>query len=114
MDEKVVARQMASANGTIVRMNATEALSRLWQDTGGDPAELDRVEITGSEPVLPSSFCAGTAAAAAIAAAGLATAEFGRVRGGEPQHVSVDLRAAAASFRSERYLCIDDRAPGPA
>src|SRR5690242_14500615 len=95
-------------------MNATETLSRLWQDAGGDPAALDRVDITGSEPVLPSSFRAGTAAAAAIAAAGLASAEVGRLRGGEPQTVSVDLRAAAASFHSERYLRVDDSAPGAA
>jgi len=79
-------------------MNAEEALSRLWNDAGGDTAALDLIDITGSDPVLPSSFRADTAAAAAIAASSLATAEYGRVRGGEPQRVSVDLRAAAASF----------------
>src|SRR2546426_11854710 len=43
-------------------------------------------------------------AAASIAAAGLAAAELWRLRSGRRQHVAVAARAAAAAFRSERYL----------
>ena len=83
---------------------AAQALSALWQEFGGDPAALDRVELTGDDPVLPSSFPVGTAAQASIAAAGLAAAELRRLRTGQSQHVAVAMRHAAIECRSERYL----------
>lgn len=53
----------------------------------------------------------GTAALATIGAAGLAAAELWRLRSGRRQHVTVDVRAAAAIFRGERYLRIDGAKP---
>lgn len=53
----------------------------------------------------------GTLASATIAATGLAAAEFRRLRTGRRQHVAVQMRRAMASFRSERYLRIDDGPP---
>lgn len=87
------------------------ALTRLWALAGGDPAALECVSLTGSEPVLPSSFCVGTAAQASIAAAALAAAELWKLRNGETQKVSCDMHAAAIEFRSERYYRVDGKPP---
>jgi crotonobetainyl-CoA:carnitine CoA-transferase CaiB-like acyl-CoA transferase len=76
----------------------------------GDAAMSD-IELTGTEPVLPSSFAIGTAAQATIAAAALAAADLWRLRMGRRQRVSVAMRNAAIEFRSERYLRIDGKPP---
>lgn len=86
---------------------ARTALEELWTLAGCDPAALAQVELTGDDPVLPSIFRVGTAASASIAASALAAAELWRLRCGRRQGVAVDMRAAAAAFRSERYLQID-------
>jgi crotonobetainyl-CoA:carnitine CoA-transferase CaiB-like acyl-CoA transferase len=84
-------------------------LADLWQ-LAGQPAEaLETVSLTGSEPVLPSSFAVGTAAQATVAAAALAANELWRLRTGRRQRVSVDMRHAATEFRSERYLRVDSK-----
>ena len=85
----------------------TRVLADLWCAAGQPQAGLEAVSLTGSEPVLPSSFVVGTAAQAAIAAAALAANELWRLRTGRRQRVSVDMRHAAAEFRSERYLRVD-------
>jgi crotonobetainyl-CoA:carnitine CoA-transferase CaiB-like acyl-CoA transferase len=94
-------------------MNApvSKVLADLWQVAGGHARALDDVELTGSEPALPSSFRVGAAAQASIAAATLAAAELWRLRTGKRQHVSVDKRHAAIEFRSERYLQVDGKSP---
>jgi crotonobetainyl-CoA:carnitine CoA-transferase CaiB-like acyl-CoA transferase len=85
----------------------TRVLADLWRAAGQPEAGLEAVSLTGSEPVLPSSFAVGTAAQATIAAAALAANEFWRLRTGRRQRVGVDMRHAAAEFRSERYLRVD-------
>ncbi|MFZ1103234.1 MAG: CoA transferase, partial [Hyphomicrobiaceae bacterium] len=89
-------------------------LANLWAVGGGEEAALGRVALTGADPVLPSSFKVGTVAQATIAAAGLAAAEVWRLRTGREQTVAVDMRHAAMEFRSERYMRLDGRPPGPA
>ena len=91
----------------------TQILNDLWTAAGGDPAALDRVRLTGVDPALPSSFRIGAAAQVAIAAAGLAAAEIWRQRTKRSQTVSVDMRHAAIEIRSERYMRIDGKPPGP-
>jgi len=91
--------------------SARDALRDLWSLAGGDPGALERVTLSGSDPVLPSSFRIGTAAQVSIAAAGLAASELWRMRTGRAQTVSVDARAASIEFRSERYLRVDGKAP---
>jgi crotonobetainyl-CoA:carnitine CoA-transferase CaiB-like acyl-CoA transferase len=89
------------------------SLENLWK-TAGCPAEtLEHITIEGSDPVLPSPFKIGEAAAATIGASALAAAELWRLRTGRAQQVHVDTRAAAMAFRSERHLRIDG-APPPA
>ena len=87
------------------------ALAQLWATAGGDSAALGRATLTGADPVVPSDVKIGTAATAVIAATGLAAAELWRLRTGRAQSVAVDMRAAIAAFRSERYLRVDG---GPA
>src|SRR6266849_4757427 len=91
--------------------NAKHVLAALWCDAGFDEAALSDVDLTGAEPVLPSSFAVGTAAQATIAAAALGAAEVWHLRTGRRQRVRVDMRHAAIEFRSERYLRVDGKAP---
>src|SRR5580700_3172874 len=84
-------------------------LAGLLRTAGLDDATLNDVSLSGSEPVLPSSFATSTAAQATVAASALAAAELWRLRTGKRQHVSVDMRHAAVEFRSERYLQIDGK-----
>src|SRR5262245_16986138 len=88
---------------------AARALSKLWREFGHDPAALEAIELTGADPVLPSSFAVGAAAQASIAAAALAAAELWRLRTGQRQRVAVDMRGAAIECRSERYLRVAGR-----
>jgi crotonobetainyl-CoA:carnitine CoA-transferase CaiB-like acyl-CoA transferase len=94
--------------------NVADILADIWSTAGGDPAALSRVTLTGEEPALPSSFRVGAAAQASIAATGLAAAEIWKARTKRAQDVAVDMRHAAVEFRSERYMRIDGKPPGPA
>ncbi len=87
------------------------ALEKLWTGLGHDESALERVDLSGAEPVLPSSFAVGTAIQASVAAAALAAAEIWRARTGGAQRVGVDMRAAAVASRSERYITVDGAAP---
>jgi crotonobetainyl-CoA:carnitine CoA-transferase CaiB-like acyl-CoA transferase len=91
-----------------------DILRDLWTSIGGDRAALGRVRLTGEESQIPSSFRVAVAGQTTIAAAGLASAEIWRLRSGETQDVSVDMRHAVAECRSERYLRLDDKPPPPA
>lgn len=94
-------------------MTAADALAALWNDVGLAGDALSAISFGGSDPVLPSSFVVGTAAAASIGAAALAAATLFQSRGGPATTISVALRDAALEFRSERYLRIDGELPAP-
>jgi crotonobetainyl-CoA:carnitine CoA-transferase CaiB-like acyl-CoA transferase len=68
-------------------------------------------DIRGADPAVRARYRVGTAGAAALGALGLAAARLWQLRGGREQRVAVDLRAAAASLRSARYLRIDGKPP---
>lgn len=89
-------------------------LADLWTLAGLDPAALADVQLTGAEPVLPSTFRVDAAAQATIAASALAATELMRLRSGLRQQVVVGMRHAAAEFRSERYLRVDGKTMGEA
>ncbi|WP_420348117.1 CoA transferase [Pelagibius sp.] len=78
---------------------------------GLDGGLADTAELTGSEPVLPSSFAVGTLAQVTIAATALAADALWRLRGGAEQEVAVDMQHAACEFRSERLFRVDGKAP---
>ena len=93
------------------QISASNAFGALWGTLGLTETECPTVAFTGTDPVLPSSFAVGSAAAAAIAATGAAAAAIHRLRGGPQQTVTVDLLHAALEFRSERLLRVDGEAP---
>jgi crotonobetainyl-CoA:carnitine CoA-transferase CaiB-like acyl-CoA transferase len=74
---------------------------------------LDRIEVKGSDPILPSPFKVGEVAAATIGATALAADDLWRLRAGRTQQIRVDTRTAAMAFRSERHLRIDGKPPPP-
>ncbi len=92
-------------------MLARQALKALWRDAAMPEDALDALTLTGSDPILPSSFAVGAAAQASIGAATLAAAAIWQKRGGQRQHVSVDMRHAAVEFRSERLVTVDGSGP---
>jgi hypothetical protein len=100
------------ASAILINDRTGSVLAALWRAAEHPEAALDAIELSGAEPVLPSSFAIGTAAQATIAAAALAAAELWRLRTGRQQRIGVDMRSAAIEFRSERYLRIDG-APHP-
>ena len=73
--------------------------------------EPGTVEIIGADPVLRTPYRMGTAAAAVIAAAGVAASDIWALRTGRRQGVSVDMRAATAAFRSFKYLRVNGGPP---
>lgn len=87
------------------------ALREILAAAGGETSGLP--EIAGADPVVRTRYRVGTAGAAALAALGLAAGRFGELRGLPRQRVTVDLRAAAVSLRSARYLRVDGRPPPP-
>jgi crotonobetainyl-CoA:carnitine CoA-transferase CaiB-like acyl-CoA transferase len=89
-------------------------LRDIWTSAGGDPSALNALTLTGDEPQLPSSFRVAAAAQVSVAASALAAAEIWKMRSGEAQHVSVDMRHAVVECRSERYLRVDGKPPPPA
>ena len=88
-----------------------KVLADLWYAASQPEAALEAMTLTGTEPVLPSSFAAGTAAQATVAASALAANELWHLRTGKRQRVSVDMRHAGIEFRSERYTRIDGKPP---
>jgi crotonobetainyl-CoA:carnitine CoA-transferase CaiB-like acyl-CoA transferase len=90
---------------------ADDALRTILPLAGWPQERAATVAFTGgADPVLPTPFRIGAAAAAALAATGLAAAELWELRDGRRQEVAVDVRQAVASLRSGHYLQIDGAA----
>src|SRR5258707_141277 len=87
-------------------------LAALWRLANQPEPALASAELTGAEPVLPSSFAVGTVAQASIAASALAAAELWRLRSGRRQQVAVAMRDAAIEFRSEHYMRLAEKDRG--
>src|SRR6185436_11907299 len=96
------------------RKSPLEILSDIWTSIGGEASALDALTLTGDEPQLPSSFRVAAAAQVSVAATGLAAAEIWKMRSGQAQDVTVDMRHAVVECRSERYLRVDGQPPPPA
>ncbi len=69
-----------------------------------DNSNQHALHITSRDPVIATRFRAGEAAAAVLAANAIAAADLWCARGGRPQRIEVDVRAAAASLVSFAYL----------
>jgi crotonobetainyl-CoA:carnitine CoA-transferase CaiB-like acyl-CoA transferase len=85
----------------VVEENMVE--DRVQELAAGVGIELPPVRCTGDDPVLPSVFRVGAAAAVAVGAATAAAAALL----GKTREVAVDVREAAVAFRDERYFRID-------
>ena len=92
-------------------METAETLQDICAQIGLPLEGLNDLELSGQDPVLPSSFKVGTVAQAAISASALAGAEVWYQRSGARQAIGVDMRHAATEFRSERYIRIDGGPP---
>ena len=90
-------------------MDTNANLSRIWSLGGLPPQALKYVDLTGADPVLPSSFAVGTAAQTSIAAAALAACELGHARGQQRQRVGVDMVHAA--LECEGWFSVDGQVP---
>lgn len=78
-------------------------------EQAGCPGRPEAVEITGADPVVRTRYRVGTAGAASLAAVGIAVDDLWELRTGRRQRIAVDLRAAALSLRSSRYLRLDGK-----
>ena len=95
-------------------MSVRNALQELLLISGKSAELAAGVGFTGDDPVFQTPYRIGAAGAAALGAVGLAVADLWRLRTGRGQRVTVDVRAAAASLKSARYLTIDGKPPkGP-
>jgi len=92
-------------------MPLRNALSELLRLGGLEPELAAGARFTGADPVLPTPYRVGTAGAAALAAVGLAVSDLWFSSKKQTQKVTIDVRAAAASLRSVRYLRIDGKPP---
>jgi len=90
-------------------VNGSSALAGLWRLAGLPEAALACADLTGADPVYPSSFAVATAAQSTIAAAALAACELGHLRGTPRQRVAVDAEHAAAECLG--WFSIDGREP---
>ena len=94
--------------------SSLETLAELRISLGLSAPDPTRVEIAGADPILPTRFRVGEAAAAALAACGLEAADLWELRGGRPQRVRVDVTGAAASLLGFAFQRSDDPAAIPA
>src|SRR5450631_1052077 len=86
-----------------------EALRSILPIAGWSEKQAAAVKFSGAvDPILPTPFRIGAAAAATVAATGLAASELWEIRTGRQQQVAVDVRQATASLRSGHYMKLGD------
>lgn len=94
-------------------MTASDAFASLKRIAGLAP--LRAPQFTGADPVIPTPFRVGDAAAAALGLAGSGANEIWRLRGGDNQDMAVDVASAATSLVSFALLRRNgERVPRPA
>jgi len=92
-------------------LRGQEVVGDLWRLAGLPRDALAFAQLSGQDPVYPSSFAVAAAAQSTIAAAALAACEVGHARGTPRQRVSVD--AAHASAECLGWFSIAGRVPEP-
>ena len=90
-------------------MSVQQTVNELWQNAAMPMNRLADLTLTGSDPVLASSFAVGAAAQASIASAALAAVSVGVLRGADPQSVSVNMREAA--FECTGFFSLNGKSP---
>lgn len=94
---------------TEMAMDNTRTVAAIWALAGLPDAALAELQLTGRDPVVPSSFAVGQAAQASMAVAALAAAELGHARGVARQRVAVDM--AHAALECTGWFSLDGQAP---
>lgn len=67
-------------------------------------APLSAPDFEGTDPIIPTPFRVADAAAASLGFSAAVAAEIWRLRGGEKQAISIDLKAAATSLVSFAFV----------
>ncbi len=95
-----------------------DTLSSILSTVGWGAGRTSGVEIVGSgDPVLKTPFRISEAAAASLAAVGLAVSDLWELKTGRSQEAKVEYRRATASLRSGNYVSLngdrvrDERTP---
>lgn len=101
---------MTTASMASSQADPHSLLAHLRQVVGIPAEDAASVTFEGVDPVFREPYPIGTVAAAAIAATGQAASALWQLRTGRGQHVTVNVRAAAAAMRSSQYLRIEPRA----
>jgi len=83
----------------------------LLDEVGLAASSDDRATIVGHDPILPNRFPVGEAAAVALAAGGVAASHLWELKTGRRQSVSVDVRRAAVSLRSNLVMRVNGGPP---
>jgi crotonobetainyl-CoA:carnitine CoA-transferase CaiB-like acyl-CoA transferase len=68
------------------------------------PPAADEVTITGTDPVLSTSFKIGETCAAVLGGVGVAVSDIWQMKTGQRQRVAIDVGHASAALRSSTYL----------
>ncbi len=88
-----------------------DALTRTWSALGGATAALDTVEVSGADPVVPSSYPVGALSVASVGVATMAASEVWRARTGEQQRVRVTVANAVDACRSNLLVRVNGEVP---
>ena len=86
-----------------------KVVSQLWTEAEMPQTQLKSLDLTGKNPLLPSSFHVAVAAQSTIACAALASTAVSALRGGPQRLVSVDMSDAERECTG--YFTLDDRVP---
>src|SRR5262245_29321196 len=93
-----------TAEGCIMATAFDEVMGVRRAFAGLEPPAADEVTITGTDPVLSTSFKIGETCAAVLGGVGVAIGDIWQMKTGRRQAVSIDVRHASAGPRSSVYL----------
>jgi hypothetical protein len=82
----------------------TKAFDEIMGVRGLPLPDKDEVTITGQDPVYTARFKVGETTANILAGVGVAVTDIHELKTGRRQKVSIDVRAAAATCKSSKYL----------
>lgn len=88
-----------------------QILAHILESLGITKPDLTSIHIAGQDPVLPSTFPLGTAAAAALAAIGYTVNDLWYLKTGRQQQIHITLQNAAIAMLSHTFLRINNAPP---
>jgi len=84
--------------------NMVSAFEEVMSIRGKGKPDGREVSITGDDPVFSTKFKIGETCAAVLSGVGVAVSDIWELKTGHRQHASIDVRHAAASLKSSRYM----------